>query len=357
MESRTWTVSDTIEQLDADAWRNMHPFSPEMARCHSVLFDPSVTRRAKAEALTHWLAEHQPCLFGRIEARQDRLAFCLLTENDLVRSDEEIRSKIQHERLDWRRRASGGDSHAFLIVAVSEQIATARPNEKFHRLAARLCDLYLGLSNSDTIYHDSLILRIGDSEYREWKVGVNYFSAQGDGRWWRDHRIPGGIGFSMNSVGHMARTHVERKLNGSVDLSGKCAGLAREKLVYWALRKAMETIGPPTPNSSRGTCLAQRGTCPEDSEPPSFTERQHVFGGLASFSENRYRGLYHTDHTIPSSYFDEGLWRREDLEERSDLFFTYLHRLSDEAYRTMAIGMELLVEKTQSVDVAKGSAS
>ncbi|MBI3466442.1 MAG: hypothetical protein HY000_25800 [Planctomycetes bacterium] len=36
-----------------------------------------------------WLAESQPCLFGRMEAKQDRLAFCVLTENDLERSDQE----------------------------------------------------------------------------------------------------------------------------------------------------------------------------------------------------------------------------------------------------------------------------
>jgi hypothetical protein len=37
-------------------------------------------------------------------------------------------------------------------------------------------------------------------------VGVNFFGAQGDGRWWHDHRIPAGIAFSMNSVGHMAKS-------------------------------------------------------------------------------------------------------------------------------------------------------
>ena len=291
-----------------------------------------------------WLAEYQPCLFGRIEAKQNRLAFCILTENDLEKSDQEIRHRIQREREDWRRAASDGRSHGFLIVAVSEQIAMARPNEQIHQLARRLCDLYLGASDPDQIYVDDLLLRLGTKEepdWRRWKVGVNYFSAHADRRWWHDHRIPGGMAFSMNSVGHMARTQVERKLRERPDAARKIGQIAREKLVYWALRKAMETIAAPVGGSGRATWLAERGTFPEDSDRPPFEERKSVFGELARFSENRYKGLYHTDQTIPSSYFDEGLWRREDLNERDDLFFTYLHSLADEHYEIMGIGKQL----------------
>ena len=39
----------------------------------------------------------------------------------------------------------------------------------------------------------------------EWLAGVNYFCAQGDRRWWHDHRIPGGMALSVNSVGHLAK--------------------------------------------------------------------------------------------------------------------------------------------------------
>jgi hypothetical protein len=124
---------------------------------------------------------------------------------------------------------------------------------------------------------------------------------------------------SMNSVGHMARTQVERKLKADPEKAARFAGAAREKLVYWALRKAMETIGAPEADSGRGTWLAGRGTFPEDREPPAFEECRRLFGELAHFSENRYKGLYHTDHTIPSVYFDEALWRRDDLLERDDL--------------------------------------
>src|SRR5205823_5820448 len=147
-------------------------------------------------ALSAWLAENQPCLFGRMEAKQNRLAFCLLTENDLERSDQEIRDKIQRDRVEWKRDALIGGSHAFLIVAVSEIITMARPNHVLLELAKCLCDLYLGVDAPDKIHLDNLVLELpnpNQTRWRRWKVGVNYFSSQGDGRKWRDHRIPGGI--------------------------------------------------------------------------------------------------------------------------------------------------------------------
>lgn len=344
MEAKTWRVSDLIARLEPDPWRATHRFSPDVAECHDVLFDAARSRAEKIAALTVWLAEMQPCLFGRMEARQNRLALCLLTENDLERSDQEIRAKMQRERTDWKRLALAGDSHGFLLVAVSETIATARPNQVLHELAQRLCERYIGVDESDKIHLDDVILEIAlqdQTERRRWKVGVNYFSAQGDGRWWRDHRIPGGMALSMNSVGHMARTRAERELRKNPDLARRCADVPRGKLVYWALPTAMKTIGPPTEGSTRGTWLAKRGTFPEDKEPPSFEQRQRYFGELAHFSENRYQGLYHTEETIPSVYFDDGRWRREDLQKRDDLYFTYLHSLSNGDYRSMGSGDEL----------------
>jgi hypothetical protein len=267
-----------------------------------------------------------------------------LTENDLERSDQEIRAKIQRERLAWKRDALTGGSHGFLIVAVSETIALARPNQGLLELAKCLCNLYLGVDEPDTIHLDNVSLEIPNppqTQWRRWKVGVNYFSPQGDGRRWGDHRIPGGIAFSMNSVGHMARTLAERELRKNPRLAESCGDMPRDKLVYWALRLAMKTIGPPADGSRRGTWLVRRGLFPEDQEPPCFEERQRYFGELAGFSENRYKGLYHTDETIPTPYFDEASWLRGDLRERDDLYFTYLHRLSDVDYHSMGVGEKI----------------
>jgi hypothetical protein len=344
MQESTWTISDLIEALPPDPWRMSHPFSQDMGDCHAILFDSARTRAEKLDAITEWLASFQPCLFGRMEAKRKRLAYCLLTDHDLERSDQEIQERIAEDRQEWKRLGLKGQNHAFLILAVSRRIADAPPGEALLRLAARLCELYLGFTDTGKIFLDDLILEInspGRVEWRTWKVGVNYFSAQGDGRWWHDHRIPGGMAFSMNSVGHMARTQAEQAMARDAELAGRWGEVAREKLVYWALPKAMRTIGPRHESSTRGTWLAERGSFPEDKEPPTYNERHRAIGDLAAYSENRYRGLYHTDETIPSPYFDPSLDRREVVPVREDLFFTYLHQRKDDDYLTMGLGKEI----------------
>lgn len=136
---------------------------------------------------------------------------------------------------------------------------------------------------------------------------MNYFSAQGDGRWWRDHRFPGGMAYSMNSVGHMARARAEEVAGRTAGLAESLRDVPRERLTYWALPTAMKTIGVPAEGSTRGTWLGERGQFEEDREPPTYDQRHRAFGDLARFSENRYLGRYRTDETIPSPYFDPSI--------------------------------------------------
>jgi hypothetical protein len=161
----------------------------------------------------------------------------------------------------------------------------------------------------------------------------------------------------MNSVGHMARTQAERAMRRNADMATRCGEMPREKLVYWALPKAMRTIGPPSDGSTRGTWLASRGSFEEDREPPTFEQRRQYFGDLALFSENRYKGRYHTDETIPSVYFDEGLWKLEDIRVRDDLFFTYLHQRADADYQGMGLGEEIAAEQRGPDPERKGTRS
>src|SRR5262249_37927399 len=151
--------------------------------------------------------------------------------------DDHVRARIEQDRAAWKRQALNGESHGFIIVAVSQQIAMAAVDDNLLRLSRHLCGLYLRRDVPDEIYHNSVILRIegnGGIEYREWKVGVNFFSAQGDGLWWRDHRFPGGIAFSMNSVGHMARQRAEDMLRKNPALAQEVADVPRDRLVHWA---------------------------------------------------------------------------------------------------------------------------
>ncbi len=334
-------LSDLLDNLAEDPWRQENPFSAPVAECHDVLFRKGASRAEMAQALNKWLATEQPCLFGRMEAKQGRLAYSLLTENDLYRGDDHVRTRIEEDRAAWKRQALYGGSHGFIIVAVSPLIANAAVDDNLLRLSRHLCDLYLGRDVLDEIFHDSLVLATagdGVREYREWKVGVNFFSAQGDGRWWRDHRFPGGVAYSMNSVGHMARHRAEEMIRRDATLAAQVAEVPRDRLVYWALPTAMRTIGVPHPDSTRGTWLAERGQFPEDSDPPTYEVRQRVFGELAGYSENRYYGAYHTDQTIPSSYFDGGITTLAAAGRRDDLVFTYLHSPRDEDHLSMGVG-------------------
>jgi hypothetical protein len=290
-------------------------------------------------------------------AKQGRLAYCLLTEHDLLRGDDHIRARIEEDRAGWRWLARSGGSHGFILVAIARQIALAAVGPELLALARHLLFLYLGKDEPGQIFHDALVLEIqgeGGREYREWKVGVNFFSAQGDGLWWRDHRFPGGIAYSMNSVGHMARFKAEDLLRRNSALAEELKDVPRDRLVYWALPTAMRTIGPPAEGSTRGTWLGDHGRFPEDQTGRSFDVRQRVFRDLLGYSENRYLGAYHTDETIPSSYFDLGITDLASAGEQ-ELFFTYLHSPEDPDYLTMGVGtLTQVIEEEQQTRPTQG---
>ena len=196
MGAKSFLLRDLVDELERDQWREQQGFSTDIENCHRILFASGTNRDEKAKVLDAWLAHNQPCLFGRMEARQEnRLHYCILTENDLERSDQDIKKRISDSRTYWKREAYHGNSHGFLIVMISEKIAHAAPDPKLLALAKQLCNLYLDQSEEDKIFHDDLILELNQptKSNRSWKVGVNYFSAQGDKRWWHDHRFPGGI--------------------------------------------------------------------------------------------------------------------------------------------------------------------
>ena len=68
-----------------------------------------------------------------------------------------------------------------------------------------------------------------DGEFYGFQFNIDFFAAAGDGRWWHDHRFPGGIGFTANSTGHM------RHFRDSLQKPGSDHGES-------ALKQAMITI-------------------------------------------------------------------------------------------------------------------
>src|SRR5690554_4481603 len=109
-------IRDLLDDLTEDPWRQEHPFSEPMRACQNVLFRAGASRAEKEQALNNWLSStEQPCLFGRMEARQGRIAYCLLTENDFQQGDDHVRARIQEDRYAWKQRAFDGRSHGFII--------------------------------------------------------------------------------------------------------------------------------------------------------------------------------------------------------------------------------------------------
>ena len=281
-------------------------------------------------------------MFGRIAAMKGLLSYCIIDEADMARGDKHVQDVIQADRLNWKRQALDGRKHGFIILAVSRSLANAQPGELLQRIALRLCELYLGKSGLNEILYDLLYLRVCRSEFRSWRVGVNYFSSQGDGRWWQDHRFPGGVAFSMNSVGHMARKLAEVEIIKKPELATLCKDVPREQLARFALRFAMQTIMGASKGPKPGTRLLQRE---EATDTPALAEndRVRILGhDLERYNENEYAGWYHTDESIPREFFDPTPEHPVSVIEKR-LAFTYLHSEKDPDFLSMGLGEDVSV--------------
>ena len=348
-------LSALMQKLTDDPWRLSAPFSPEIQNALKVSLDPSADDASIKRVLSGWISKYQPCLFGRIAAKQDLLVYCLLKEEDLLGPDEALGEKIQSSRLEWTRLGFEGKASGFIIAILSRRIATALPNQVVQLLAQRICSLYLQEAvEADRIYVDRTYLEVPGRGRRswEWLTGVNYFSAQGDGRWWQDHRFPAGMALSVNSVGHMVKAG---KLSRAMDDLEQLLGIRTEALANSkvdsldrALELAMRTIdmasyGP----SGKATSLMARQ--PEDAALPKCPAPLPAM--LADKDCRKYEGYYHTDYTIPSEYFTSDVERPTAVQPR-DLDFTYLFdkSLDNPDYIRMGEGRPIRDRSEQSQD-------
>ena len=157
------TIADIVSGLSPDPWRSERPFNADFAAFNERLFETS-TNEAET-ALREWLSRYQPCLFGRIAARKDLLAFCILDETDLAKRDEDIREKIQTARLQWTRAGFEGRKSGFIVLAISRRLSEAEPNATLQEFARRLCQLYLlHECEPDQILLEEICLAIPGSE-------------------------------------------------------------------------------------------------------------------------------------------------------------------------------------------------
>lgn len=347
------SVAEMLNQLTSDPWRQAEGFSKEITEAQDKVFGR--TEEEIIPVLNDWIGKFQPCLFGRIAARLNLISYCIISEADQLESDSFIQEKIQEARLRWLREALNGDKSGFVIALVSKSVAEAQPNSVVKELARKLCSLYL-LENAemDHIHLDAIDLDLPDRVANRWRwdVGVNYFCAQGDRRWWQDHRIPGGMALSMNSVGHMVKSG---RLAGAMKVLSDTLATDSEgwrvpsldtldKALVYAMRtianaseavsgKATELLELPSePNS---LCVENSPiTLPKDIADKNFCE---------------YQGFYHTDFTLPSEYFIPDVTRPHQISSRK-LDFSYLfdNRLSNPDYINMGRGRRVAAEGESS---------
>lgn len=329
------SVAKLLQNLLPDPWRDKEGFSQDVEFVNRQILDNTKSDEEISLSLREWLEDNQPCLFGRLAGgKLDLLSFCILREHDLEQSDAHIRDKIQRFRLLWKREAVQGLRSGFIILAVSRRIVEAQPNDAMKELAKRLCFLYLREKiKEDEIYTDRLTLappptteNPDEDQCYEWRVGANVFAAAGDKRWWHDHRIPGGLAFSMNSVGHMARNGALRRLtdpNAKTPLKPLKGKLGIDSLVT-ALKFAMMTInGAQDAPSGKATSLRKLDQKTYDALTPKCPFANAVPSSLHLMDYKSYHGWYHTDVTVPSDYFRPDVARPASVE-RKDLDFTYL---------------------------------
>jgi len=342
------TVLSCLTRLRPDAWRTSSGFSGDLEIAHKELFKDGQSESNRIQILNDWLQTEQPCLFGRAAAKLGALSYCVLTASDLRQSDDAIFDKIQECRLQWTREAFEGKKSGFIIWLVSPSVAVAEPSSGMLELATRICTLYLEREiKPDRIYLDEIFLEKPGSLRTTWKwfAGVNFFSSQGDKRWWHDHRIPGGMAFSINSVGHLVKSSIISKamIELGQTLASPDEGYADLPIdsLERALQVAMHTISLASDAvSGRATELLQ---LPEDrttlAVPECPVKLPRPFADK-NFCE--YKGYYHTDFTIPSEYFLNAVERSAENSGYS-LDFTYLFRrsLDNPEFKSMGVGQPI----------------
>lgn len=341
-------IAQQLSQLEPDVWRRTAGFSPDIEVANQKLFAPDITEAASVEILSKWLQGFQPCLFGRIAAKHGAISYCILSETDLRQSDEFIKEKIQTARLAWTREGFEGRKSGFVILAVSPLIVYAQPSPTMRELARRLCHLYLETEiTMDHIHLDEIYLQKPGSRMTTWKwqTGVNYFCAQGDGRWWQDHRIPGGMAFSVNSVGHLVKSgmiaNVMKELDALTDAPDEAYPISKIDSLAQALELAMRTITMASEAvSGRATELLPLPPDRDELPVPECPVKLSKLVMDKNYCE--YRGWYHTDYTLPSEYFLADVERPAALAGHSlDLTYLFHRDIDNPDFRLMGEGQQI----------------
>lgn len=346
-------IADLISRLKPDPWRESIGFNHDLNSSNETIWACQKDEGAVTGELRKWLIKGQPCVFGKVASARDLISFCVLNESELTQPDETIRDKIQDCRLRWLADANDGAKSGFIILAISPTIARAVPSEDMKELAKRLAFLYLETDIQENHVHlDEIFLtkpgRRQDIVWR-WDVGVNYFCAQGDRRWWNDHRVPAGMAFSMNSVGHMVKAaqlaKTEEKSYQSLSLEPEDIPASNIQSLGKALEFAMKTI-----SNAADTAWGKATELVPLPDPESLPKCPiDLPAELLNKNFCEYKGYYHTDYTIPTEYFvsEPG---KSPSQPSYALDFTYLFHdhIDNPAHRSMGKGRRVKADEGAS---------
>lgn len=300
-----------------DRFRSKRPFSEDLAAVNAILWNPAYNRQRKIAAYRGWLEKYQPCVFGKIAATNKNVFICLLEEDEILRmkhGDKDVADTLQDHRQVWKRLALDGRSSSFVILLTSTTLVHCEPNHALKEICRRLLELYMQVQIPDDTFHtqrEYVFLRQPDNSLLKFATLPNIFCAQADGRWWHDHRTPGGIMITSNALGHFIYGRTKKQ---ELDMTA-CAG---------ALENAMRTINNACKDPSVGKTRFSHA-------PATFlTERQptdpEVLRPTSEFREkstDHYAGYFHTDHLIPSVFFQKER-DPKDLKRYDDLGLRYI---------------------------------
>ena len=301
-----------------DSFRRRHPFSEDIESLHAILFNSRYSKRRKRNAYVRWLEANQPCVFGRVAAKNKYVFVCLLEEGEILRmrrGDEDVRETIQDHRQAWKRYALEGLSSSFVILLAAESLVDKEPGDELKEICRRLLELYMEVEPipDDRILpqREYVFLRRG-SRTLKFSTLPNIFCTQADGRWWHDHRTPGGVMATSNALGHFAYARP------GLDALGD-----KEKVGH--LENAMRTISNAFPGLNRRKprglkhCPATWLVTRKEGESSPLRETSP----FKDYSPDHYQGYFHTDHLIPSGFF-----RKErdpkNLKAYDELSFRYI---------------------------------
>lgn len=230
---------DELPQMDSDV-----DFGSDIVAAHEYLLSNEAALDVREQALRVWLQKHQPCLFGRLAARETRGAsaskglainICIVDDSDFILGTDRVKRRIWSARKQWKESALAGVSSAFLILFNSRRLAFATPGPELAKAALRLAELYLtemGELYPDVVYTESVPLLTGTGKLELFKASTQLFYTSAHTMRNHDRRFPGGLAIVVNAPGHYARSLVQRGLASSF-----------EEAVTFTASTAMRSVG------------------------------------------------------------------------------------------------------------------